>query len=222
MDLDKIRPVHIQNYINQAVMKYAPETIKKDYNILNLVFQTAIDNQLCAKGPVTKNIKLPKYETRAKKQAYTQEQYNTVYDSFYSPEGNPYQPNNWANRVYRPFIKALHQENPEIPELSPHELRHTRATLWIAQGIEPYMGGQAAGAQRPQDADQNLRPHQRGYAAECTLTGQRRSIWLQKIGRVALLRKCPLLFCPVPACRRWGRDKAKNEKVSYFCRTRPI
>ena len=58
---------------------------------------------------------------------------------FYSPEGRPYQPNNWANRVFRPFMKALRLSHPEIPELSPHELRHSRATLWIAQGIEPYM-----------------------------------------------------------------------------------
>jgi len=58
---------------------------------------------------------------------------------FYSPEGKPYQPNNWANRVYQPFMRALHKQYPDIPELSPHELRHTRATLWIAQGIDPYM-----------------------------------------------------------------------------------
>lgn len=246
MDLDNIRPIHIQNYINKASKKYAPETLKKDYNILNLIFQTAVDNQLCSKSPMTKSIKLPKYEVRAKKQAYTQEQYDIAYDFaskwpnglsimllletgisrsellglrwedldlpgrcihirqglvayhsedagkqvmessglknkfrqrtipivneelwehlchiprtvrlngrtvspehvFYSPEGNPYQPNNWANRVYRPFMKALHQEHPDIPELSPHELRHTRATLWIAQGIEPYMAARLLG-----------------------------------------------------------------------------
>lgn len=246
MNLDDIRPVHVQNYINQASEKYAPETLKKDYNILHLIFQTAVDNQLCSKSPMTKSIKLPKYEVRAKKQAYTREQYNVVYEFaskwpsglsimllletgisrsellglrwedldltnrcihirqglvayhsedagkqvtessglknkfrqrtipivndelwdrlcriprtvrlngrtvspehiFYSPEGNPYQPNNWANRVYRPFVKALHQEYPEIPELSPHELRHTRATLWIAQGIEPYMAARLLG-----------------------------------------------------------------------------
>ena len=58
---------------------------------------------------------------------------------FYSPEGLAYQPNNWANRVFRPFMRALHNAYPDIPELSPHELRHTRATLWIAQGIDPYM-----------------------------------------------------------------------------------
>ncbi len=240
MNMDEIRPVHIQNYINQAARTYAPETIKKDYNILHLIFQTAVDNQLCSKSPMTKSIKLPKYEVRAKKQAYTQEQYDAVYEFasqwtsglsimllletgisrsellglhwddldtsnrcihirqglvayhsddvgkqvmensglknkfrqraipivndelwerlsqiprmvavngqtiipehiFYSPEGKPYQPNNWANRVYRPFMQALHKQHPEFPSLSPHELRHTRATLWIAQGIEPYM-----------------------------------------------------------------------------------
>ena len=80
MNLDSIRPVHVQNYINQAAEKYAPETLKKDYNILNLIFQTAMDNQLCSKSPMTKSIKLPKYEVRAKKQAYTQEQYDIAYN----------------------------------------------------------------------------------------------------------------------------------------------
>ena len=58
---------------------------------------------------------------------------------FHSPFGKPYQPNNWANRLYRPFMKDLLAEHPELPDLSPHELRHTRATLWVAQGMEPLM-----------------------------------------------------------------------------------
>ena len=58
---------------------------------------------------------------------------------FHGPYGQPYQPNNWANRVYRPFMKDLLAAHPELPELSPHELRHTRATLWVAQGMEPLM-----------------------------------------------------------------------------------
>ena len=57
----------------------------------------------------------------------------------HSPEGKPYNPNNWVNCVFRPFMHRLHLEHPDIPELSPHELRHTRATLWIARGIDPYM-----------------------------------------------------------------------------------
>ena len=64
---------------------------------------------------------------------------------FHSPEGKPYQPNNWENRVYRPFMRALHKAHPEIPMLSPHELRHTRATLWIAQGMAPYMAARLLG-----------------------------------------------------------------------------
>ena len=64
---------------------------------------------------------------------------------FHSPEGKPYQPNNWENRVYRPFMRALHKAHPDVPELSPHELRHTRATLWIAQGMDPYMAARLLG-----------------------------------------------------------------------------
>lgn len=36
-------------------------------------------------------------------------------------------------------MKDLLAAHPELPELSPHELRHTRATLWVAQGMEPLM-----------------------------------------------------------------------------------
>ena len=63
----------------------------------------------------------------------------------HSPEGKPYQPNNWENRVYRPFMRALHKLHPDIPILSPHELRHTRATLWIVQGMDPYMSARLLG-----------------------------------------------------------------------------
>ena len=64
---------------------------------------------------------------------------------FHSPEGKAYQPKNWENRVYRRFMRALHKAHPEVPELSPHELRHTRATLWIAQGMDPYMAARLLG-----------------------------------------------------------------------------
>ena len=246
MNLDDIRPIHIQQYINEASKKYAPETIKKDCNALKLIFDTAVDNQLCSKSPLTKSVKRPKSETTTVKHAYTQAQYDTAYafakewenglslmllletgisrsellglrwenldreqqsirinqglvvyhsveedklvmesnglknkfrrrmipitdpdlwkrlcqasrtvtlgkrtvlteQIFHSPEGKPYQPNNWENRVYRPFMRALHKAHPEIPMLSPHELRHTRATLWIAQGMDPYMAARLLG-----------------------------------------------------------------------------
>ena len=41
--------------------------------------------------------------------------------------------------MFNRFMKDLRSEHPEIPRLTPHELRHTRATLWLAQGITPLM-----------------------------------------------------------------------------------
>ena len=244
--LDEIRPIHIQQYINEASKKYAPETLKKDLTVLKLIFSTAVDNQLCSKSPITGSIKLPRYEARVEKDAFTQEQYDIAYQFakewrdglsimvmletgvsrsellglrwedldeenqcirireglvvyhsvdqdrqvmektglknkfrrrsvpitdddlwerllqaprtvtvggmtipteqvFHSPEGKPYQPNNWENRVFRRFMRALRARHPEIPELSPHELRHTRATLWIARGMDPYMAARLLG-----------------------------------------------------------------------------
>jgi len=246
MNLDEIMPLHIQRYINEVSEKYAPETVKKDFHALKLIFNTAVDNRLCVKSPITSSIKLPKYETRAEKQALTQEQYDIAYQFakewpnglsimlmletgisrsellglrwedidlenrvicinqglvalhseeqgkmvtvseglknkfrkrvipiiddelwsrlcqaprtvskgsekirteqvIHSPEGKAYQPHNWSNRVFRPFMKALNQAHPEIPVLSPHELRHTRATLWIAQGVDPYIAARLLG-----------------------------------------------------------------------------
>lgn len=64
---------------------------------------------------------------------------------FHSPEGKPYQPNNWNNRVFLPFVRELQKLHPEIPRLSVHELRHTRASLWIADGVDPYMAARLLG-----------------------------------------------------------------------------
>lgn len=240
MNMDDIRPFHIQKYINDAAKIYSPETIKKDFNALSLIFQTGVDNQLCSSSPMVRSLRMPKYETVTEKHTFTQEQYDRVYAMakacenglsimlametgisrsellglrwedvdtdhallhinqglvfyhsedqgkwvsesnglknkyrqrsiplmdqellnrlkalpqeivvgkrtvkteyiFHSPEGKPYQPNNWVNRVYKPFMEAVCAEYPDIPKLSVHELRHTRATLWIALGIDPYM-----------------------------------------------------------------------------------
>lgn len=253
MRIGDIKPVHIQRYINEASTKYTPETVKKDFNCLKLIFDTAVDNQLCAKSPMTRSIKLPRYETVKDKHAFTQAQYDIAYAAaqeygglslmlmletglsrsellglcwvdidevnhcihvtqgmvvyhdvdedkqvlccgglknkfrkravpitddalrfrltqaprtvtvgnrevpteyiIHSPEGNAHNPNNWANRVFRPFMQRLHKEHPDIPMLSPHELRHTRATR---PGDRPLHGGAIAGTQRSEDSDQDL------------------------------------------------------------------
>ena len=236
--LDNILPIHVQEYVNQAIKTYKPETIKKDIAVLSFIMQHAVENGLCKSNPVTKSIRLPKIE-RADKTAYTQEQYDIAYEFaknypdglsimllletgisrsellgltwtdfdpdrgiihirqglvayknadghcvtesdglkneyrrrsipivesellrrlrekprqisytvgnteitvetthiFHSPEGKPYQPNNWNNRVFLRYMNALAKAHPEIPILSAHELRHTRATLWVAGGM---------------------------------------------------------------------------------------
>jgi len=58
---------------------------------------------------------------------------------FHSPEGRPYQPQNWSKRIFSRFMDDLAAEHPEIPRLTAHELRHTRATLWLAQGVPELM-----------------------------------------------------------------------------------
>lgn len=57
---------------------------------------------------------------------------------FHSPQGKPFCPSNWYHRRYRPFMAALHEEHPTVTALSPHELRHTRATLLKDEGKDIY------------------------------------------------------------------------------------
>lgn len=237
--LDEIKPLDIQNYINEAKKQYAPETIAKDFHVLGIVFRTAVDNDFIKKSPITKSITLPKRKPVKEKKVFSQEEYEKAYQFavsdekwisvlfmmelgvsrsellgiqwkdinetahtvgirrgvtafhnsdigkevlstdglknkfrnrelpivnnelwekimkmprtktvngqvvaleyvFSSPDGHVYNPNNWSSRVFKPFMSALCETYPEIPKLSPHELRHSRSTLWIEEGVNPY------------------------------------------------------------------------------------
>ena len=57
---------------------------------------------------------------------------------FYSPMGKAWSPMNWFHRRYEPFMRDLHATYPDVPILSPHELRHTRASLLKEQGVSLY------------------------------------------------------------------------------------
>lgn len=49
-------------------------------------------------------------------------------------ENGSYQnPSNWTKRDYKRFMQQLNAETG-LPILSPHELRHTRATIWVNEG----------------------------------------------------------------------------------------
>ena len=47
-------------------------------------------------------------------------------------------PRTWSRRHYDVFMRDMHEyyakQGIDIPELNPHELRHTRATIWVNDG----------------------------------------------------------------------------------------
>ena len=55
---------------------------------------------------------------------------------FHAPKGGAFTPMNWTNRVFKPFMRDLQKSYPDVPALNPHELRHTRATLWKDDGVD--------------------------------------------------------------------------------------
>lgn len=57
---------------------------------------------------------------------------------FHSPTGKPYVPHNWYRRAFCPFMDELHKTLPDIPILTPHELRHTRASVLHEMGVNLY------------------------------------------------------------------------------------
>ena len=57
---------------------------------------------------------------------------------FCTEKGTVQSPRTWSRRHYDVFMKDMHtyymQQGVDVPILHPHELRHTRATLWVNSG----------------------------------------------------------------------------------------
>ncbi len=250
-ELSEIKPLDVQSYFRKQIDVLSLETQKKIKSALKSIYDTAIENDLCAKNPVTKNIHLSSNILPPQKRAYTEDEYQLVWkyasqhpygvaimtlletgisrsellglkwidfdDSehpslwirrgtvnvkdaetgkwktassglknqyrnrqipisnvlanfisripreiqishhnrsiekvhpqfiFHSPRGLAYSPDNWTKRVYQKFMSDLVLSYPEIPALSVHELRHTRATLWVKNDVDIFtislMGG---------------------------------------------------------------------------------
>lgn len=53
-------------------------------------------------------------------------------------KGGVYSPSNWTKRNYKNFMEDMQEHyikfGIDIPVLNPHELRHTRATIWVNEG----------------------------------------------------------------------------------------
>lgn len=228
MDLENILPIHIQAFLNEKKNTHKPESVKKMLRCLNLIYNSAIDNQKCRHNPCAgMSIKIVEKTTKT---IYTQEQADLVmaytyqhrfgfevrmllryglrrgellgiipasdidYDAFtlhiqravadvqnpttgkmevvvdapkttfsdrYIPlaeedamsfkqlpdqsnyafqnsNGTVCSPRTWSRRHYGVFMQDMHdyykQQNIDVPILNPHELRHTRTSLWVNNG----------------------------------------------------------------------------------------
>lgn len=56
---------------------------------------------------------------------------------FRSLELKPLRHSNYGRRSFRPAVKAIRHSDPEFPDLTLHDLRHTAASLAIASGATP-------------------------------------------------------------------------------------
>jgi integrase len=54
----------------------------------------------------------------------------------HNQDGSMCRPDTWKRRHYNVFMKDMQEfyRDENIPALSPHELRHTRATIWVNEG----------------------------------------------------------------------------------------
>ena len=228
MDLENILPIHVQTFLNEKKNTHKPESVKKMLRCLNLIYNSAIDNQKCRHNPCAgMSIKIVEKTT---KNIYTQEQADLVMSytyqhrygfeirlllryglrrgellgiipaldvnyedsslhiqravadapdpntrksrvivdtpktsfsdryiplaeedalafqqlpdqsnyAFPNSSGTVYSPWNWSRTHYSAFMHDMHQyyleQNIDVPELNPHELRHTRTSLWVNNG----------------------------------------------------------------------------------------
>lgn len=242
--MNSIRQSDVQKFFDEKGKKYSLETLKKMRSALNLIFVSAVEDDLCYKNPVNKNIKLQSAVAPTEKKAYTQAEYDIVWEFarshpyglaimvmmetgisrsellglrwdnldldnkiiyieqglvqqkstetdklvlasdglknkfrrrpipissdlanalkakpvtiyvggnkqkgiepkpirteyvFHAPNGGPSRPDNWYKREYANFMSDLQTVHPEIKLLTPHELRHTRATLSANDNVD--------------------------------------------------------------------------------------
>lgn len=83
-NLTDIKPIDVRRFMNEQSQTYAYETIKKFKACLSSIFDAAIENDLCNKNPVSKNLKICSTIPESKKQAYSLEDYINVLNFAYN------------------------------------------------------------------------------------------------------------------------------------------
>lgn len=71
MPLKEIRPLHCQDALNQMSSKYSNSVIKQARLVMRMMFDSAVENELLAKNPVTKSVKCTSGRSAKKMRALT-------------------------------------------------------------------------------------------------------------------------------------------------------
>lgn len=76
--LTSIKPIHIQEFLDNEAKNNSVEHLKKMRLCLKKIFDTALENDLCFKNPVTSNITILQKGKKTEKRFYTPQQFDYV------------------------------------------------------------------------------------------------------------------------------------------------
>ena len=65
MQLKEIKPLHCQSVLNQMSNKYSNFVIEQTRLVMRMMFDSAVENELLAKNPVTKSVKYKRQESQS-------------------------------------------------------------------------------------------------------------------------------------------------------------
>lgn len=75
-EMRSIKPIDIQAFFDTKGKTYALETLKKMRACLHAIFETAVENEVCYRNPVTANLKLTSATPPPEKRVWNREQYS--------------------------------------------------------------------------------------------------------------------------------------------------
>lgn len=148
LDYAKQHPRGLSIHIMLSYGTTRSETLGIRYDCINYEEKTIYIKQGVTQGtsdsPGTK-VAEPKNVFRKRKIAVSDETLDMIRNTeqksdflFSTRNGQPYSPSTWQDIVFDKFMNDMHEhymnQGIDVPILTPHELRHTRATLWVNEG----------------------------------------------------------------------------------------
>lgn len=148
LEYAKIHPKGLSIHIMLSYGTTRSETLGIRYDCIDYEEKTIYIRQGVSQGtsdvPGTQ-VDEPKNFYRKRKIAVSDETLdlirNTKQESdflFHTRTGQPYSPGTWEDIIYNKFMKDMHDhylsQGIDVPIITPHALRHTRATLWVNEG----------------------------------------------------------------------------------------